>query len=714
MPGAVLQEKQLSVAASATTIALAFDSAVTAGSTIHVIWESAAAFNVADTVTVSDGTNAFTVLATENVATTLQFGHGYRANVGAGATTITVTFPAARTNRGIIIREIGGVDASPYDGHVLTQQTNPGTGANALSTGNVTPSAQPGIISAAAFIYTSTFVSPFTAGSGFTGGIGAWSAVYDGDVAHTQHKRYTSTAAAPVTWTTNRGSDQYYMAALLLKEASGGTPGNASGAGVTDNASAPSGSATGAASASGSGVTDTATAPSGSATGGTTASGAGVTDTASAPTGSAIGYAVVVLVDPIYTGPGSFLIQSNFVGTPVAGDVVRYPTTNGLTIFQNGEVRSNTNSGSYDCFYNDGSGEVAFTLTLDGNSYAFGNGVTDSASAPTGNATGAANASGSGVTDTASPATGSASGGAPGSASGTGLTDNATAPTGNATGAASISAGGATDNATASSGNATGAANASGSGITDTASPATGSAFGGAPGSAAGSGVTDNATAPTGNATGAASINAGGVTDNAQAPTGIAVSDPESKGSGVTDNATAPQGSASGAATVSAVGAMAQVANESPTAIAYDIPPSKYAQSQDMIALFSTNEIRQLTDKDDIGDINYGTLAQALAAADVEIDGYLAGRYQLPLPTVPRILTMHACDIARYRLYDDRVTETVQKRYDNVIKFLMAVAKRDIDIGLPTVEQAITPTAGGPSATNTVRIFTDDSLKDFL
>jgi hypothetical protein len=65
----------------------------------------------------------------------------------------------------------------------------------------------------------------------------------------------------------------------------------ASGSGVSDTASAPSGSASGGGSASGAGVTATTSAPSGSATGNGagTANGAGVSDTASAPSGSATG-----------------------------------------------------------------------------------------------------------------------------------------------------------------------------------------------------------------------------------------------------------------------------------------------------------------------------------------------------------------------------------------------------------------------------------------
>lgn len=71
--------------------------------------------------------------------------------------------------------------------------------------------------------------------------------------------------------------------------ASVGQAGNASGAGVTDAASAPDASLYGGVNVSGAGKTDTATAPTGVATSGTIATGAGKTDAATAPTAGAAG-----------------------------------------------------------------------------------------------------------------------------------------------------------------------------------------------------------------------------------------------------------------------------------------------------------------------------------------------------------------------------------------------------------------------------------------
>lgn len=139
-----------------------------------------------------------------------------------------------------------------------------------------------------------------------------------------------------------------------------------------------------------------------------------------------------------------------------------------------------------------------------------------------------------------------------------------------------------------------------------------------------------------------------------------------------------------------------------------------YATKQDMIDRFGETELVQITNQEDHAaeTIDDSVLNQALADADAEIDGYLIGRYALPLASVPATLKRNACDIARYHLYDDRVTEQVQKRYDNVIAFLRMLAKGDASLGLDAAQQE-TATTGGPAIAAGDRVFTADSLKDY-
>ncbi|MGK4302776.1 gp436 family protein [Shewanella xiamenensis] len=109
-----------------------------------------------------------------------------------------------------------------------------------------------------------------------------------------------------------------------------------------------------------------------------------------------------------------------------------------------------------------------------------------------------------------------------------------------------------------------------------------------------------------------------------------------------------------------------------------------YATPGNMLSRFGEQDLTLLTEREDSvpGEINLALLEQALSDASAEIDGYIAGRYVLPLTTVPAVLERNCCDIARYFLYGDKAPEQVEKRYTAVVKFLTAVSKGDISLGL--------------------------------
>lgn len=106
-----------------------------------------------------------------------------------------------------------------------------------------------------------------------------------------------------------------------------------------------------------------------------------------------------------------------------------------------------------------------------------------------------------------------------------------------------------------------------------------------------------------------------------------------------------------------------------------------YVTQQQLVDRFGEEELIQLTDRANAGSIDAAVLNQAINDAGAEIDGYLAGRYQLPLATVPPIIALYCGDIARYLLYDDHSTEEVRKRYDDAIAFLKLVAKGTVRLG---------------------------------
>lgn len=75
------------------------------------------------------------------------------------------------------------------------------------------------------------------------------------------------------------------------------------------------------------------------------------------------------------------------------------------------------------------------------------------------------------------------------------------------------------------------------------------------------------------------------------------------------------------------------------------------------------------------------TLQGVIGDAVSTVDGYLAARYALPLSPVPASVSRYTADIARYYLYDDNATETIQKRYDAAMAYLRDVASGKAALG---------------------------------
>ena len=79
-------------------------------------------------------------------------------------------------------------------------------------------------------------------------------------------------------------------------------------------------------------------------------------------------------------------------------------------------------------------------------------------------------------------------------------------------------------------------------------------------------------------------------------------------------------------------------------------------------------------------------VSAAIADAVAEADGYLAGRYSLPLPAVPPVLVGRLCDMARYRLWRDEASDEVRTRYRDAVAWL-----RDLSAGRAALVFAADP-----------------------
>lgn len=129
---------------------------------------------------------------------------------------------------------------------------------------------------------------------------------------------------------------------------------------------------------------------------------------------------------------------------------------------------------------------------------------------------------------------------------------------------------------------------------------------------------------------------------------------------------------------------------------------------------FGLDELVQRSDKFQpyTGAVVTPVIDRAIADADAEIDGYVGSRYTLPLPLpTPPVLVPIACDIARYRLYDDAVPEVVRQRYEDAIARLRDIAAGRLILGVDPA-----PAAGSQGAVAVraqARIFGADALRDY-
>lgn len=89
-----------------------------------------------------------------------------------------------------------------------------------------------------------------------------------------------------------------------------------------------------------------------------------------------------------------------------------------------------------------------------------------------------------------------------------------------------------------------------------------------------------------------------------------------------------------------------------------------------------------------------GAVDNAIVAAGALIDGYLAGRYALPLSPVPASLPQQAEAIARYRLMGDAATEQARLDYQDAIAWL-----KDVAAGRVQFDQVAPEPASAPAAT---------------
>jgi phage gp36-like protein len=142
-----------------------------------------------------------------------------------------------------------------------------------------------------------------------------------------------------------------------------------------------------------------------------------------------------------------------------------------------------------------------------------------------------------------------------------------------------------------------------------------------------------------------------------------------------------------------------------------------YCSRADLEKAIEAQVVIDLTDDERAGATNTEIetrVADACARASKRIDGFLRGRYAVPISPVPQMIRAIAVDLAIHRLFSRRpaigIPETVRDNWKAAEADLVRISKGELDLGdepPPAKSSAIVAEADGPD-----RLFTQDTLKE--
>jgi len=141
-----------------------------------------------------------------------------------------------------------------------------------------------------------------------------------------------------------------------------------------------------------------------------------------------------------------------------------------------------------------------------------------------------------------------------------------------------------------------------------------------------------------------------------------------------------------------------------------------YATLEQLRAKLGEQVMIQLTDRDipPTGAIVVAVVDQALADTDAMIDGFLAGRYRLPIEGgIPEQLPPIALAIAAYMLHPFTPDGKIKDDYVDARADLVRIADGKIRLNIAGIEP-VSSGATGVQATDRERPLTAESLRGFI
>lgn len=138
-----------------------------------------------------------------------------------------------------------------------------------------------------------------------------------------------------------------------------------------------------------------------------------------------------------------------------------------------------------------------------------------------------------------------------------------------------------------------------------------------------------------------------------------------------------------------------------------------YATLAELTERYGEQFLVKLTAVAPATEIDAAVVARALTDADALIDGYLKGRYLLPLTSTPPLLRDLALAIAVYKLHRQSASEKIRADYDDAVRVLGQIGSGQVRLDIAGAEPPSSGT-GGVRASDRDRDMTPDNLKGFV
>lgn len=145
-----------------------------------------------------------------------------------------------------------------------------------------------------------------------------------------------------------------------------------------------------------------------------------------------------------------------------------------------------------------------------------------------------------------------------------------------------------------------------------------------------------------------------------------------------------------------------------------------YATQDDLVPLRLTQQdLIDLTDDDNTGQVNAAVVSAALDEASGKVDSYCRARYVTPLQQSQDVTSL-TLDIAMYLLFsrrrETRMNETVQERFQQALAFLKDISTAKASLDQPATATAPQSSLAGPeiSEKDGCLRFSDSQIEGFV